>query len=306
MGDLLAGKVAIVTGGGRGIGRGEALALAAEGARVVVNDVGVDRDGQGTSTSPADEVAAAIKAAGGEAVADYGSVADWKSAARIVQHAVDAFGRLDIVVNNAGVVRPGFMDELTEDDFDVVMAVHLKGTFAVCRHAVPVMKRQGHGRIINTASNQFTMPKGRAAYAAAKGGIVSLTYDLAWELQNHGVTVNAVAPFAATRMTEIEQGRDAQLVAQGLLSARRLRQTEARADPAMVAPMVVYLASEHAAHVTGCVFRAGGGKIGQFCHPVETRTIFRDEQRDGPWTLPELIELLPRTVLSGETKAPHI
>ncbi|MSQ26886.1 MAG: SDR family oxidoreductase [Dehalococcoidia bacterium] len=306
MGDLLAGRVAIVTGSGRGIGRGEALALAAEGAKVVVNDPGVEGDGHGGSMAPADEVVAAIKAAGGEAVANYDSVADWKGAQRLVQTAVDSFGRLDIVVNNAGVVRRGFMDELTEEDFDLVVGVHLKGTFAVCRHAVPVMKAQRYGRIINTASNQFTLPKGRAAYAAAKGGIVSLTYDLAWELQNDGITVNAVAPFAATRMTAVEGGRDAELVAKGLLSQRRLRQTEARTDPAMVAPMVVYLASDHAAHVTGCVFRAGGGKIGQYCHPVEVRTIFRNEAAEGPWPVAELIDLLPRTVLSGETKAPHI
>ena len=306
MADLLAGKVAIVTGAGRGIGRGEAMALAAEGAKVVVNDYGVSSRGEDPSGEPAAQVVAEIKAAGGEAVASYESVADWQAAGRIVEMALDTFGRLDILVNNAGVFRQGFMEELTEEDFDAVIGVHLKGSFATCRHAIPHMKRQQYGRIINTSSNNWTLPKGRAAYAAAKGGIVSLTYDLAWELQNDNITVNSVAPFAATREATSDTGRDDRLRAAGLLSDRRLAQTEARTDPAMVAPMVVYLASDLASHVTGLVFRAGGGKIGMFCHPVEVRTIFRNEQKDGAWTIDELRDLLPRTVLAGETKAPHI
>ncbi len=306
MADLLAGKVAIVTGAGRGIGRGEAIALAAEGAKVVVNDYGVSSRGEDPSGEPAAQVVAEIKAAGGEAVASYESVADWQAAGRIVEMALDTFGRLDILVNNAGVFRQGFMEELTEEDFEAVIGVHLKGSFATCRHAIPHMKRQQYGRIINTSSNNWTMPKGRAAYAAAKGGIVSLTYDLAWELQNDNITVNSVAPFAATREATSDTGRDDRLRAAGLLSDRRSAQTEARTDPAMVAPMVVYLASDLAAHVTGLVFRAGGGKIGVFCHPLEVRTIFRNEQKDGAWTIDELRDLLPRTVLAGETKAPHI
>ena len=306
MADLLAGKVAIVTGAGRGIGRGEAIALAADGAKVVVNDYGVSSRGEDPSGEPAAQVVAEIKAAGGEAVASYESVADWQAAGRIVEMALDTFGRLDILVNNAGVFRQGFMEELSEEDFDAVIGVHLKGSFATCRHAIPHMKRQQYGRIINTSSNNWTMPKGRAAYAAAKGGIVSLTYDLAWELQNDNITVNSVAPFAATREATSDTGRDDRLRAAGLLSDRRSAQTEARTDPAMVAPMVVYLASDLAAQVTGLVFRAGGGKIGVFCHPLEVRTIFRNEQKDGAWTIDELRDLLPRTVLAGETKAPHI
>ncbi|HEY3480641.1 MAG TPA: SDR family NAD(P)-dependent oxidoreductase [Amycolatopsis sp.] len=301
----LDGRVAIVTGAGRGIGRGEALALAAAGAQVVVNDLGVDPDGAGAAVGPADEVVAAIRAAGGEAVASYESVADWAGAARVVATAVEAFGRLDVLVNNAAVVRQHKIEDATEADFDVMVDVNLKGTFAMCRHAIPVLRRQGGGRIVNTTSNQWAAPLGNAEYALSKGGVTSLTYALAWELQNDGITVNAVAPFALTRMTADQAQRDAARIAEGVMSERRARAKEPRADAALVAPIVVYLASDGAADVTGRVFRAGGGKIGMYSHPVETRTIFRDENA-GPWPHEELAELLPRTVLATDTKAPHI
>lgn len=301
----LDGRVAVVTGAGRGIGRGEAIALAAAGAKVVVNDVGLKADGEGSARGPADEVVEFIRGQGGESVASYESVADWEGAARVVATAVEEFGRLDILVNNAGIVRQHKIEEVTEADFALTLDVNLKGTFAMCRHAIPVLRRYGGGRIINTCSNQWAAPIGNPEYAASKGGVVSLTYELAWELGNDGITVNAVAPFALTRMTQDAKQRDAALVAAGAMSERRLKSKEARADAGLVAPIVVYLASDAADDVTGCVFRAGGGKIGVYSHPVETRTIFRDE-RTGPWSYDELVDLLPRTVLSGGTKAPHI
>ncbi|MEV4604387.1 SDR family NAD(P)-dependent oxidoreductase [Amycolatopsis sp. NPDC049253] len=301
----LAGRVAIVTGAGRGIGRAEALALAAAGAKVVVNDVGVDPDGTGRSASPADEVADEIRHRGGEAFASHESVADWAGAARVVATAVDRFARLDIVVNNAGIVRQHKIEEATEADFDVTVAVNLKGTFAMCRHAIPVLRRTGGGRIVNTVSNQWAAPIGNAEYATSKGGVASLTYELAFELQNDGITVNAVAPFASTRMTADAATRDAALVAEGLMSERRLKAKEDRSAPELVAPVVVYLATDAAADVTGRVFRAGGGKIGVYSHPVEMRTVFRDETT-GPWPLAELVDLLPRTVLADGSKAPHL
>ncbi|MGW0856106.1 SDR family NAD(P)-dependent oxidoreductase [Streptomyces sp. NPDC002690] len=301
----LDGRVAIVTGAGRGIGRGEAIALAAAGAKVVVNDVGVKADGIGAARGPADEVAELIRSQGGEAVASYESVADWDGAARVVATAVETFGRLDILVNNAGIVRQHTIEEVTEEDFRLTLDVNLKGTFAMCRSAVPVLRKYGGGRIINTCSNQWAAPIGNPEYAASKGGVVSLTYELAWELDSDGITVNAIAPFALTRMTEDAKQRDAALVAAGAMSERRLKAKEARADAGMVAPIVVYLASDAAAEVTGCVFRAGGGKIGLYSHPVETRTVFRDEE-SGPWSYDELADLLPRTVLATTTKAPHI
>jgi len=301
----LVGRVAIVTGAGRGVGRSEALALAAAGAKVVVNDVGVDSDGVGSAHGPADEVVDAIRSAGGEAVASYESVADWAGAGRVVDTAVDQFGRLDIVVNNAGIVRQQMIEDITEEDFDATIAVNLKGTFAICRHAIPVLRRAGYGRIINTTSNQWAAPLGNAHYAASKGGVTSLTYDLAWELQHDKITVNAIAPFAATRMTQDASDRDAALIQQGVMSAKRAKAKEARTDPELTTPIVLYLASEAASEVTGCVFRTGGGKVGLYTHPVESRTIFRDENT-GPWPYDDLVDLLPRSVLSAGSKAPHI
>lgn len=305
MGDLLKGKVAVVTGAGRGIGQAEALALAAEGASVVVNDVGSARAGGGSDGGPADETVAEIHRRGGEAVASYESVADYQAAGRIVQTALDVFGRLDVLVNNAGIFRDILFHEMTEDDWDSIVSVHLKGTFNTCHHAVPIMMKQRSGRIINTASSQWRNPEGRSAYGAAKGGIVSLTYDLAWEMRPYGVTVNAIAPMALTRSSSNTQEYHDYVTAAGL--KRNKPSDEAnRPEPEFVPPMVVYLATDLAPEVTGCVFRVGAGKIGLYSHPSEIRSIYRNHKKDGPWPLEELRELLPSTVLQGNPRAPHI
>ena len=256
MGDLLAGKVAIVTGSGRGIGRAHAFAMAAEGAKVVVNDIGVQKDGTGGTHEPADEVVAQIREQGGEAVASYGSVADFEAARGIIQTALDAFGRLDILVNNAGIFRDILFHQMTEDDWDAIVAVHLKGTFNTCRHAVPLMMEQGYGRIVNTSSSQWRNPEGRSAYGAAKGGIVSLTWDLAWELQNYDISVNAIAPMAMTG-SSVSSGPYHDLVTGAGLVRVKQAYEQARPEPEYVSPMVVYLSSELAAGVTGRVFRVG-------------------------------------------------
>jgi NAD(P)-dependent dehydrogenase (short-subunit alcohol dehydrogenase family) len=305
MGDLLKGKVAIVTGSGRGIGRAHALALAAEGARVVVNDVGVERDGSGGAQGPADEVVALIREQGGEAVASYDSVADFQAAGRIIQTAIDSFGRLDILVNNAGIFRDVLFHEMTEGDWDDIIGVHLKGTFNTCRHAIPILMEQGYGRIVNTASSQWRNPEGRAAYGAAKGGIVSLTWDLAWELQNYDISVNAIAPMALTRGSA-NSGDYHTLVTDAGLVRNKQGYEQARPEPEYVSPMVVYLASDLAQGVTGRIFRVGAGKIGIYSHPTEMRSIFRNFKKDGPWPLEELRELIPETILFSDKKAPHI
>ncbi|MDA1216177.1 MAG: SDR family NAD(P)-dependent oxidoreductase [Chloroflexi bacterium] len=305
MGAYLRDKVAIITGSGRGIGRAEALAFAAEGAKVVVNDVGVESDGTGGSRSPADDVVAEIKALGGEAVASYDSVAEYDAAGKIIATALDAFGRLDILVNNAAIFSDVLFTDLTEAEWDRMIAVDLKGVFNTCKHAVPVMIEQGYGRIINTASSQWRNPEGRAAYAAAKGGVVSLTWDLAWELRNHGITVNAVAPMAATRGWLQLDSYYENVAAAGLELKKPAYET-ARPSAEYVPPMVVYLASDLASNVNGRVFRIGSGKVGIYSHPTEVTSVFKDHEQKGPWTLEELEHILPGTVLSGETKAPHI
>jgi NAD(P)-dependent dehydrogenase (short-subunit alcohol dehydrogenase family) len=296
----LQGRAALVTGAARGIGRAEALALAAAGAAVVVNDIlTVDSPGA------VDDVVATIRDSGGRAVGAVGSVANWDVAAGLVHTAAAEFGGLDIVVNNAGIVRHQLIEDISEADFDAIVSVNLKGTFAVCKHAIPLLRQSQHGRIINTCSNQWAAPISNAHYAASKGGVVSLTYDLANELLHDGITANAIAPFAATEMTRDVAERDAEDLARGTMSERRMRVKEERTPPEFVPPIVTYLASDAAADVTGCVFRAGGGKIGRYTHPVEASSIFRDELT-GPWTFPELVDLLPRSLLRGYSRAPHL
>jgi NAD(P)-dependent dehydrogenase (short-subunit alcohol dehydrogenase family) len=255
---LLDGKVAIVTGGGRGLGRAHCLALAAHGAAVVVNDIGVGLHGEDTAESPADEVVGEIKGAGGSAIANHGSVSDWAASERLIAAAVDEFGRLDIVVNNAGIVRDRMLFSMTEQEFDAVIAVHLKGTFAMTKHACAYWReasKRGEpvaGRIINTTSGTGLFGNvGQANYGAAKAGIMSLTTIAAMEMRRYGVTANAVSPLALTRMTEdIASVRD--VAGAGDFDAR---------DPANVSGLVAYLGSDAAGWLTGQVFRVDGNRI---------------------------------------------
>jgi NAD(P)-dependent dehydrogenase (short-subunit alcohol dehydrogenase family) len=255
---LLEGKVAIVTGGGRGLGRAHCLALAAHGAAVVVNDIGAGLHGEQTAESPADEVVAEIRAAGGSAIADSGSVSDWTATEKLVAAAVAEFGRLDIVVNNAGIVRDRMLFSMTEQEFDAVIAVHLKGTFAMTRHACAYWREAAKraepvaGRIINTTSGTGLFGNvGQANYGAAKAGIASLTTITALEMRRYGVTANAVSPLALTRMTE-----DIVSVA----TADGADGFDAR-DPANVSGLVAYLGSDAAGWLTGQVFRVDGNRI---------------------------------------------
>jgi NAD(P)-dependent dehydrogenase (short-subunit alcohol dehydrogenase family) len=250
--------VVIVTGAGRGLGRAHALALAAAGAKVVVNDLGVENDGRGGSSGPADDVVAEIRAAGGDAIANGADVADWEQTGALVRAALDAFGRLDAVVNNAGFVRDRMFVSSSEEEWDAVLRVHLKGHFCLSRHACDHWRAESKAgrpvdaRIVNTSSGAGLQGSvGQSAYSAAKAGIAALTLVQAAELARYGITANAIAPSARTRMTETvfadmmkapEQGFDVM-------------------DPANVSPLVVWLASAESRAVTGATFEVAGGKI---------------------------------------------
>ncbi len=252
---LCEGRVAVVTGAGRGLGREHALLLATHGAKLVVNDIGAGVDGTGTDASPANEVVALIKKAGGEAVADGNDASDWNGAKAMIDAAIKAYGRLDVLINNAGILRDRMLTNMEEGEWDAVIKVHLKGTFAPSRHAAAYWREESKriggpvkGRIINTSSTSGIYGNvGQANYGAAKAGIAAFTIIAARELRRYGVTVNAISPSAQTRMTE------------GL---RELTpEQRAQRDPKWVSPTVVYLASEEAQDITGRVIQAGVGRI---------------------------------------------
>lgn len=298
MGTMLAGRVAVVTGAGRGIGRGVALALAAAGARVVVNDFGVQLDGSAPSTGPAFDVAGEIAAAGGEAVASTDSVAEWSGAERIVGTALERFGRIDVLVTCAGIIRDRMVFNMSEEEWDAVLAVHLKGTFNCVRHACTHMREQRYGRIVTFSSGAalFGNP-GQANYGSAKGGISGLTKVAARDLGRYGVTVNAVCPVAGTRMTVTEAYLRSREVRrqQGIVREDRGTENIEQLDPADVAPMVVYLASEHAGNVNGQFFLCYGSAVALVSQPRPVKTLFKP----GVWTLDELDRLAPSTILEG-------
>jgi NAD(P)-dependent dehydrogenase (short-subunit alcohol dehydrogenase family) len=257
MTQLCAGRVVIITGAGRGIGREHALAFAREGAFVVVNDLGVALDG-GEADNPADQVVAEIEAAGGKAVANFDDIADWAGAGRLVQTAIETFGGLDVIVNNAGFVRDRMFFTTSEEEWDAVIRVHLKGHFATTRQAADFWRarskagEQVDARIINTSSGAGLMGSvGQAAYSAAKAGIAALTLVQAAEMVRYGVTANAIAPSARTRMTEE-------------VFADRMKAPDSGFDvndPANISPLVVWLGSADSRDVTGRVFEVEGGMI---------------------------------------------
>lgn len=254
------GRVAIVTGAGQGLGREHALELARQGAKVVVNDIGAELDGSGGSAGPAQQVVADIEALGGEAVVNGDDVADWEGSERLVNQAIEHFGRLDVLVNNAGIVRDRMMVSATPDEFDAVIRVHLRGHFCTARHAGAHWRaeakdgRTPDARIINTSSGAGLLGSiGQAVYSAAKGGILSMTLVQAAEMGRYGVTSNALAPAARTRMTEEVFAATMAKPEEGAFDAM---------DPANVSPFVAWLGSADSAGVTGRVFEVEAGIIG--------------------------------------------
>ncbi|MFH1486458.1 MAG: SDR family oxidoreductase [Chloroflexota bacterium] len=286
MGVRLGDKVAVITGAGRGIGRGIALAMAAEGARVVVNDLGCESNGSSTSSSPADEVVAEIKRLGGGAVANYDSVATMAGGESIINTAVNSFGRIDILVNNAGILRDRMLFNMTEQEWDDVIAVHLKGHFACTRYASALMRQQCYGRIINTSSTSGLYGAvGQSNYGAAKAGIAGLTRVAARDLGRYGITVNAIVPAADTRLT-------ATIPEQSRATRAAMGRPQQLPNPDDIAPFAVYLATDEASDINGQLFYVSGGEISLLCHPTPVKSIYKT----GRWTLEELSGVVHSTL----------
>ena len=289
MAKVLEGKVAVVTGAGRGIGRGVAMALAAAGAKVVVNDFGGAADGTGGDAAPASLVVNEIKAQGGQGVANFDSVADPDGAEKIIQTAVNNFGRIDILINNAGILRDRMVFNMTNEEWDIVQKVHMYGHFYCTRSATKFMRQQKWGRIVNTSSSAgLGETFGQANYGAAKEGIVGLTRQVARDMGRYGVTCNAIRPSAATRLTMTPELKEAWKKAGQNDLIDRLEAL----NPEDVAPLIVFLCTDAASNINGRTFAVGGGEISLYSEPIKERTIFKL----GRWTIEELLAIGPNTI----------
>jgi NAD(P)-dependent dehydrogenase (short-subunit alcohol dehydrogenase family) len=287
----LEGKVAAVTGGGRGIGREVCKALAKQGAAVVVNDLGVTVAGQKETSSPADEVVKEIKAADGVASSNHLDISTPEGGEGLVNQAIKEFGKLDILVNVAGILRDRMIFNMTVDEWDAVIRVHLRGHFCTMRPATAHMRERKFGRIINFSSNAAQGSPGQPNYAAAKAGILGLTYSTANSMQKYGVTCNAIFPGAATRMTDtIPAGR---MPGAGDFNSATAVGTPS--DPANVPPIIVYLCSDEAGEVTGQCFGASGYRITRYSHMKPERVLINN----GPWNIDDIFKIFKQTLGVG-------
>ena len=293
MADLVKDKVAIVTGAGRGIGRGVAMLMAAEGAKVVVVDLGVSVDGTGSDTSPAEQVVKEITDTGGTAVPCYESVTSMQGGENIVKTAVDNFGKLDIVVTCAGILRDRMVFNMTEQEWDDVISVHLKGTFTVVKHACILFRQQRSGRVITFSSTSGLYGNsGQVNYAAAKDAIAGFTRVVARDMGRYGVSTNSVSPSAVTRMTVNVPQETRDLRTERGITGGAVTPAGLRGAAEDIAPFTVWLASDEAAHVNGHIFHVTGGLVTLLNEPEAVKTI----HKDGRWTLDELIRVFPATL----------
>lgn len=302
MSKRLKGRNAVVSGAGRGIGRAISLALAEEGANVVVCDLGAAVDGSGTDKSPSEEVVEECRKLGVKAVANYGNVTNFKDTEAMVKACVDNFGRIDILCNIAGIDKPAMIWKMTEQEWDQVIAVHLKGTFNLIRHAAPLMREQKYGRIINCVSEAYQGGPGHLNYAAAKGAIATLTYGVAREMGRYGVTCNAFIPRANTRMTMgpgVVEGLQKRVTVGAMTQAKLDEMLKSMADPKYFVTFVAYLASDAAANVNGQIFLTAGTTVGIFSQPQITIQVPRDWEKEGRWTFEEIEKLVPKKLLVG-------
>lgn len=296
MTNKLQGKTAIVTGAGRGIGRGVALLMSKEGANVVVADIGGSVEGEGSSSAPAQQVVDEIKAAGGTAIPHFGDVSKWDDAEDMVRTAIESWGKLDILVNVAGILRERMIFNMTEQEWDDVIRVHLKGTFATTHFAsIHWRQRREYGRLINfTSTAGINGSAGQPNYAAAKAGIIGFTRSCANALVRYNVTANAIAPSASTRMTDRGLAAASQMRETGGASLSESDAGSAR-DPENVAPAVVFLASEQAGNISGRIIAAGGHQISLYSEREPIKHIYSD----GPWDIDHLFDVFPNTLGDG-------